>query len=176
MGRLLQRDARHPSHGRELSLASQAPPIHSRDGLALSSAFQAAGRPLWPLLGIASRVLVVGAGGWVVIHMTDAGLVGLAFVTAAGLIVYGAIVAIAFRAGTWRARWRWIPMMVRPASDQPNEHDTSTIPRRRCNACDLLARPRSAGCSSPSSLDFARSPAMAISIMLKLKAPAPTAP
>jgi len=71
-------------------------------GLTLSSAFQAAGRPLWPLLGIASRVLVVGAGGWVVIHTTDAGLVGLAFVTAAGLIVYGAILAIAFRAGAWR--------------------------------------------------------------------------
>ena len=69
----------------------------------LSSAFQAAGRPLWPLLGIASRVLVVGAGGWVVIHATDAGLVGLAFVTAAGLIVYGAIMAIAFRAGAWRS-------------------------------------------------------------------------
>jgi hypothetical protein len=47
-------------------------------------------------------VLVVGAGGWVVIHTTDAGLVGLAFVTAAGLIVYGAILAIAFRAGAWR--------------------------------------------------------------------------
>ena len=71
-------------------------------GLVLTSAFQAAGRPLWPLLGIASRVFVVGAGGWLVIHMTDAGLVGLAFVTAAGLIVYGAIVAIAFRAGVWR--------------------------------------------------------------------------
>jgi Na+-driven multidrug efflux pump len=71
-------------------------------GLTLSSAFQAAGRPLWPLLGIASRVLVVGAGGWVVIHTTDAGLVGLAFVTAAGLIVYGALLAIAFRAGAWR--------------------------------------------------------------------------
>jgi len=46
--------------------------------------------------------LVVGAGGWIVIHTTDAGLVGLAFVTAAGLIVYGAILAIAFRAGAWR--------------------------------------------------------------------------
>jgi len=34
-----------------------------------------------------------------VIHTSDAGLVGLAFVTAAGLIVYGALLAIAFRAG-----------------------------------------------------------------------------
>ena len=47
-------------------------------------------------------MLVVGVGGWIVIHMTDAGLVGLAFVTAAGLIVSGTILAIAFRAGTWR--------------------------------------------------------------------------
>jgi len=37
-----------------------------------------------------------------VIHTSDAGLVGLAFVTAAGLIVYGALLAIAFRAGAWR--------------------------------------------------------------------------
>jgi hypothetical protein len=47
-------------------------------------------------------VLIVGAGGWVVIHTTNAGLVGLAFVTAAGLLVSGAVVAIAFRAGAWR--------------------------------------------------------------------------
>ena len=53
-------------------------------GLTLSSAFQAAGRPFWPLLGITSRVLVVAAGGWIVIHATDTGLVGLAVVTAAG--------------------------------------------------------------------------------------------
>jgi Na+-driven multidrug efflux pump len=72
-------------------------------GLTLTSAFQAAGRPLWSLLGIASRVLVVGAGGWVVIDTTDAGLVGLAFVNAVGLMVYGGIVASACRAGAWRS-------------------------------------------------------------------------
>jgi hypothetical protein len=31
-------------------------------GVALSSVFQAAGRPLWPLLGITSSALVVAAG------------------------------------------------------------------------------------------------------------------
>ena len=72
-------------------------------GLTLGSAFQAAGRPLWALIGITSRVLVVVAGGWIVIHVTDAGLVGLAFVTAAGSIAYGAVIAIAFRAGAWRS-------------------------------------------------------------------------
>jgi hypothetical protein len=35
--------------------------------------------------------------------MTDPGPFGLALVTAAELIVYGAIVAIAFRAGPWRS-------------------------------------------------------------------------
>jgi len=37
-------------------------------------------RPLWALLGITSRVLVVAAGGWIVVHTTEAGLVGLAVV------------------------------------------------------------------------------------------------
>jgi Na+-driven multidrug efflux pump len=72
-------------------------------GLTLGTAFQAAGRPLWALIGITSRVLVVVAGGWFVVHATAAGLIGLAVVTAAGSIAYGAIVAIAFRAGTWRS-------------------------------------------------------------------------
>lgn len=71
-------------------------------GLTLSYAFQAAGRPLWPLLAIAGRVLFVAAGGWIVIRFTDSGLAGLALVGAGGLIVYGATLAIRFRAGTWR--------------------------------------------------------------------------
>ncbi|HMH54329.1 MAG TPA: MATE family efflux transporter [Candidatus Acidoferrum sp.] len=71
-------------------------------GYALSSAFQAAGRPLWPLVANLSRTAVVVGGGAVVIHATDAGLAGLAVVAAAGLLVYGATVAIAFRSGAWR--------------------------------------------------------------------------
>lgn len=72
-------------------------------GLTLASSFQAAGRPLWPLIGITGRAAVVSAGGWVVVHLTGAGLDGLAAVAAAGLAVYGASLAIAFRAGFWRA-------------------------------------------------------------------------
>jgi Na+-driven multidrug efflux pump len=68
-------------------------------GLTLASAFQAAGRPLWPLVGITCRALVVAAGGWIVVHHTGAGLSGLALVAACGLFVYGAIQAVAFRAG-----------------------------------------------------------------------------
>jgi putative MATE family efflux protein len=72
-------------------------------GLTLASSFQAAGRPLWPLIGITGRAAVVSAGGWIVVHLTGAGLDGLAAVAAAGLAVYGASLAIAFRAGFWRA-------------------------------------------------------------------------
>ena len=75
-------------------------------GSTLGSAFQAAGRPLWPLLGITGRVLVVALGGWIVVHLTASGLAGLALVAAAGLIVYGASLAIAFRAGVWQTRRR----------------------------------------------------------------------
>jgi putative MATE family efflux protein len=63
-------------------------------GLPLSSALQAAGRPLWPLLGIASRVLMVAAGGWIVVHMTGTGLSGLAVVSALGIAVYGSMLAV----------------------------------------------------------------------------------
>jgi putative MATE family efflux protein len=71
-------------------------------GLTLSSAFQAAGRPFWPLFATASRVLVVAAGGGIVIHATDAGLLGLGIVAAAGMIVYGSVLVVTFRAGAWR--------------------------------------------------------------------------
>jgi hypothetical protein len=47
-------------------------------------AFQAAGRPLWPLIGITNRALVVAA--------------------ACDLIIYGANQAIAFYAGVSRSR------------------------------------------------------------------------
>jgi Na+-driven multidrug efflux pump len=73
-------------------------------GLTLSSAFQAAGRALWPLLGITGRALVVTLGGWIAIHLAGSGLAGLAIVAASGLIVYGVSLAIAFRAGFWRTR------------------------------------------------------------------------
>jgi putative MATE family efflux protein len=71
-------------------------------GFALAYAFQAAGRPLCPLLAIVCRVLVAGAGGWIAIHWTQSGLVGLAIVAAAGLVASGSILAFAFRAGAWR--------------------------------------------------------------------------
>jgi putative MATE family efflux protein len=71
-------------------------------GLTLASAFQAAGRPLWPLLGITGRALVVAVGGWIALHLAGTNLGNLAVVAACGLIVYGASLAIAFRAGVWQ--------------------------------------------------------------------------
>ena len=72
-------------------------------GLTLASAFQAAGRPMWPLLGITSRALVVAVGGWFAVHLARGDLSYLAVVAASGLIAYGVILAIAFRAGLWKA-------------------------------------------------------------------------
>jgi putative MATE family efflux protein len=71
-------------------------------GMTLSSAFQAAARPLWPVVAIISRAVVVAGGGLFVIHATDTGLVGLGVVAAAAMIVYGSLLALAFRAGARR--------------------------------------------------------------------------
>jgi putative MATE family efflux protein len=84
-------------------------------GLTLASSFQAAGRPLWPLIAITGRATVVSAGGWIVLHHTGAGLDGLAAVAAAGLAVYGVGLTIAFRAGFWRTpQPRTAPVAARP--------------------------------------------------------------
>lgn len=73
-------------------------------GLTMASAFQAAGRPIWPLLATASRVVVVAGGGWIAVRTMGADLGGLGVVAASGLVVYGSILAIAFRIGAWKKR------------------------------------------------------------------------
>jgi Na+-driven multidrug efflux pump len=70
-------------------------------GIIMNSAFQAAGRPLWPLLGVTSRLLVVAIGGWFAVTHS---LAGLGFVTAAAMVAFGGSLGIAFRAGAWRPR------------------------------------------------------------------------
>jgi hypothetical protein len=57
---------------------------------------------VWPVLSITSRAFVVAVGGWIAVHLLGAGLSDLAVVAASGLIVYGAILAIAFGAGVWK--------------------------------------------------------------------------
>jgi putative MATE family efflux protein len=75
-------------------------------GLVLSSALQGAGRPMWPLLAVVGQVLVVTAGGWIVIHLTNTGLPGLGVVAACGVVVYGTTLVLAFRGGSWKTRPR----------------------------------------------------------------------
>ncbi len=71
-------------------------------GLTLASAFQAAGRPSWPLLAVTSRVIAVTLIGWFMVQ-AGAGLSGIALAAAMGLAVYGAVLVAAFRAGRWRS-------------------------------------------------------------------------
>jgi MATE family, multidrug efflux pump len=72
-------------------------------GLICASAFQAAGRPLWPVLAITGRAAVVTFGGWLVVHVAGGGLSALAVVAATGLAVYGCSLAIAFRSRVWQS-------------------------------------------------------------------------
>ena len=65
-------------------------------GLALASAFQAAGRPSGRCSGSQAARVVTSADGSRSIS-AGAGLSGLALAAAAGLIVYGAILIVAFR-------------------------------------------------------------------------------
>jgi putative MATE family efflux protein len=62
----------------------------------LMSAFQATRQPQWPLLSMASRLLVVVLGGWIAIEILHTGLAGLAVVTALGLATWGIAQATAF--------------------------------------------------------------------------------
>jgi putative MATE family efflux protein len=73
-------------------------------GLTLATSFQAAGSPLWPLLGTAGRVLVVVVGGWLATRIIGTDLTGLALIAASGLVVYGASLAAAFRTRAWQRR------------------------------------------------------------------------
>jgi putative MATE family efflux protein len=63
----------------------------------LMSAFQATRQPQWPLAGMTCRLLVVVIGGWIAVQQLQAGLTGLAVVTALGLAVWGGVLAGAFR-------------------------------------------------------------------------------
>ena len=72
----------------------------------MSSAFQAAARPAWPLLSIATRAVIVATGGWIALRLLGTSLAGLGVVAAIGLTVYGAMLTIAFRAGAWKSAGR----------------------------------------------------------------------
>lgn len=69
----------------------------------LSSAFQAAGRPAWPLLSITSRAVIVVAGGFIALRVIGTSLAGLGVAAAVGLVVFTALLMIAFHGGGWKA-------------------------------------------------------------------------
>ena len=72
-------------------------------GLALYFASQGAGRLLWPLLASFTRLMIAGAGGWLVAHWLGGGLAGLYAAMAAALVVLGVVNVAAIRLGAWRA-------------------------------------------------------------------------
>jgi Na+-driven multidrug efflux pump len=71
-------------------------------GLALYFASQGAGQLLWPLLAVAARLVMAAGGGWLAIHWFGGGLPALFTAMAVALVVYGATVAGAIKAGAWR--------------------------------------------------------------------------
>ena len=70
-------------------------------GLALLFASQGAGRMAWPLVASATRLAVVGVGGWVCIHLLQAPPAAFFFVVAFSLVAYGLTLAAAIRLGAW---------------------------------------------------------------------------
>jgi putative MATE family efflux protein len=69
-------------------------------GLALFFASQGAGRVLWPFLAVTARLALLLAGGALLLGVLGAGLTAVFWLTALSFVVFGALVALAFRAGT----------------------------------------------------------------------------
>jgi putative MATE family efflux protein len=67
-------------------------------GMALYFSFQGTGRMLWPLLCVSLRILTIAAGCTLATHALGLGLASLFAVTAAALLVFGAMYAL----GVWR--------------------------------------------------------------------------
>jgi putative MATE family efflux protein len=70
-------------------------------GLALLFASQGAGRMFWPLVGSASRFVILAAGGWLCVHVLQAPPGALAGVVALSLAAFAAIIALAIQRGRW---------------------------------------------------------------------------
>jgi putative MATE family efflux protein len=66
-------------------------------GTLLNSAFQSTRQPQWPLAAMTCRLVVVIAGGWIAVHVLQAGLAGIAVITALGLLTMGGVLIGAFR-------------------------------------------------------------------------------
>ncbi|MFC7694322.1 MATE family efflux transporter [Paeniroseomonas aquatica] len=69
-------------------------------GLSLYFASQGAGRLGWPLFGGLLRLVIAVGGGWVALHMTGS-LAWVFAALAAGLVVYGVVLAVVTSSGAW---------------------------------------------------------------------------
>jgi len=70
-------------------------------GLALFFASQGAGRMFWPIAGSLARLLIVGIGGWLCVHVLHTSATGLFAVIAVSLGIYALTIAAAIRLGGW---------------------------------------------------------------------------
>jgi len=66
-------------------------------GTLLNSAFQSTRQPQWPLVAMSCRLAVVVLGGWIAVELLQTGLIGIAVVTALGLVTMGGGLIGAFR-------------------------------------------------------------------------------
>jgi Na+-driven multidrug efflux pump len=69
-------------------------------GIALYYAAQGFGRVFWPVSANVVRLVVVAGVGAIVVH-TSAGVGGIFAASAAGFVVYGVLVLLTVRAGSW---------------------------------------------------------------------------
>ncbi|WP_043363946.1 MATE family efflux transporter [Belnapia sp. F-4-1] len=69
-------------------------------GLALYFASQGAGKLGWPLLAGLIRLVIAVGGGWLALHLTGS-LAWVFAALAAGLVVYGVLLAAVIRGGAW---------------------------------------------------------------------------
>jgi Na+-driven multidrug efflux pump len=69
-------------------------------GLALFFASQGAGRVLWPFLAVTLRLVVLLAGGWLLVGVLGAGLAALFWLTALSFALFGILVALVVKTGT----------------------------------------------------------------------------
>jgi putative MATE family efflux protein len=73
-------------------------------GLAVYFASQGAGRMAVPVVASIARMIVASAGGWILIEHTTLGLDGVFIAIAAGLIIYGGLIAGALFVAPWRKK------------------------------------------------------------------------
>jgi Na+-driven multidrug efflux pump len=73
-------------------------------GLTLNFASQGAGRMMTPLVVGVARLLAATAGGWFAVERLGLGLDGVFAAIAAGMVIYGCLIAGRLAVAPWRSR------------------------------------------------------------------------